>query len=226
MKIIEPVLFPFTADELEILRYAGDHFIKDYDVLINYNYQKKHYEMLEKYIDPDLAKECLKEIDCDLRIRSRPFVYMNYLQYFTILASKEKGNVVNKEEMIEWLKKTHDFTFRMFKKPNYIFSIEKIYNTIIIPKIPSYTPLDNTFNRMYGLIPNYFNIKYIVRCTLNHLVEGGNIYILDNNSYWEVRDVLVTLKDRFKIVSREPFIIQKKIKPKKELKLRKRNWLY
>jgi len=182
MKIMQPALIPFVDDELDILRLLGKKSIADCDVLINYNYQKKHFQLLENYVDPGLIDCCLEEIS-DVIFMTQAYeiieksIYKDYYRFFLCKAMRDYKAEITVEEFKDWLNQKHDFTFKMIKKPKLIFHPKRMYHNIIIPKIPEYTPLDNKFNRIHQLVPSYYDPEKIWKLSLNYLVEGGVLYL-------------------------------------------------
>lgn len=233
MKIVEPVLFPITYDILECVRIASHFNIKDCDLLLNFNFQKLHYDMIIKYIEPEmwlyledeLASKLNKIIPNfnlgDLLELTENHIYKNYFR-FIICDYLRKNEKFDLTRFKEYLTEKHDFTYKMNVKPKLIDWVDKYYNTLIIPRLWRKNDV-NRFNRIHNLPANYHDDRKIIETSSKMTLNEGVIYLLNPIDFHDVR---ISLPKYFKFSFNENFISFKKDKPQKSKTRNKINfWL-
>jgi len=187
MKYIQPVLFVDPYWEKDVLIFARDNNIYNYDVLCNYSYQKKNIELLMKYVDISLAKympfgsDIYETVDLIEKSKRR---LVDPLKYFLIHYMK-RFDGYEKELFEDYISKLKDEWKPYIKNGKFkglrSYELNRSYNTIIFGYQPkdSYTHL---YNRVYNFIPNYYNKINTWKEALEHLMEGGHAdftYITD-----------------------------------------------
>ena len=58
MKYLAPVLCVCGNSEVDLLKHVQKYWYKDYDILVPYEYQRKHFELIYGYIAPDYYSMC------------------------------------------------------------------------------------------------------------------------------------------------------------------------
>jgi len=219
-----PTLFPFVADELDILNVIWKNKILDVDIMINYNYQEIIFDLLQKYVEPGLSFHCLEEIsdvkDLSDAIESfKKTHYESYYKYFLVLAYREYGKELSLSNFKKWLGVKRYYFCRIGRNPKYIYELQKKYNSIVIPKIPLFNPMDNMFNRLYNLPPNFLDVGEIFNKSVESLINGGKIHVIDRESY----NMVIEFKNE-KIRRIDNIIFEKDIPEREEFRLQNR-WL-
>jgi len=241
MRLIEPILFPITVYPLEIFKFAGENNIQKFDILCNFGYQSNHLDLVNKYIDPTLVKSLIDVLDddyiysryrtetmvdmMDALIGKGKYVYEHYYRYFLTSYILETNRYEHSIDTLKWwTNEDKDYTFKKCFKYNKKLSIENYYNTIIIPRLWDKVQLNNVtwINLMYGLLPISFTQFKTIKLAGEHLMEGGNMYILRPEDYgktfWELGDDFELKMDK------DPWCFTKKQAPKKP-KTNEINWL-
>ena len=242
MRLTEPILFPITVYPLEIFKFAGKYSIQNFDVICNYGYQTHHLDIVDRYVDSELKEKFINILGSSpitgyyntdsfveeiyQYIDKKRIIYELYYRYFLtsyILESRQYEH--NTESLIAWLDIDKDYTFKKCSKYTQKTTIKDYYNTIIIPRLWSKVQLENVtwINKMYGMLPISFNQSKVIKLAGDHLMEGGNMYILRPEDYgrtfWE-------LEDDFDInMDKDPWCFTKKKAPKKTKTTNEINWL-
>lgn len=217
MNYIEPILYVAGDNEMSILGHSNQKIKRDFDIMIPYEYQRKHFELILDYIAPEYYKMCPTRIsyhDTLNDIEKSP--YGDYFKYFYIKFILHNGEY-NAKEFIRWLNYSHPI---YIKKRNIkilrCFELKRYYNTIVIDLN---TSTGNRWNRLWNLSPNLFNKNTILEA-LKHLTEGGKLVFLNTKgNYNKIWDYTRT---GFKEIEENYFI--KEETPKNEFKL-PRKWL-
>ena len=240
MKLIEPILFPIAPRPLEIMKIAGLHNIKSFDVLPNINPYYNHFDLVFNYIDPELLKNAVFELfDEDTpeeeiglesfvnywvdKIKQVNSPYSAYYRYFIttfllIHPDYEKQHLTLKL----WLDNIDlNFTFKKCFTFNKLTSPKRSYNTIIIPRL--WTKAEKGvipwINLLHDSTPRYFNQEKVVNHASEHLLDGGRIYVLRPQDFWKV---MYSVGDDFDI---EDAVLTKKTSPKTKTQTNNINWL-
>ncbi len=149
MKIIEPVLFPVTYDLLECLKIASENKITNCFFLQNFNFQKIHFDIITKYIEPKMWQFLLDELSSNMAHSIIPNFNLGdaieiigdniYKKYFLFILcdyiEKHAGHFRGYKHFKEYLDGKHDFSYKRNIKPKLISEINGYYNTIIIPRL-------------------------------------------------------------------------------------------
>jgi len=227
MRYIEPVLFPINIDLMEVFKIIGNNNIKDVDIYGNYNYQEIHHKLIMNYVDPDLLNYCCDHLnaygDIELADVVKNFninIYKNHFLFFLCSYIKEVGVFEGIDQFKEWLQQERDYTYKKVTQPKYIESITSYYNTVIIPKLWRSNSLGNQLNRLQGISANYFDQEATISKAYEHLIEGGKLYLYNKRDY---SIVLNAIGDDYDEV--EPYVFQKRIKPKPKTKTTLKLWL-
>jgi len=178
MKYIQPVLFVDPYWEKDVLIFARDNNIYNFDVLCNYSYQKKNIELLMKYVDVSLAKnmpfgnDIYETVDLIEKSKQKlvdPLKYflIHYMKRFDGYEKAYFEDYISKLKD-EWKPYIKNGKFKVLRN----HELNRSYNTIIFGYQPkdAYTHL---YNRIYNFIPNYYNKIKTWQEALKHLMEGG-----------------------------------------------------
>lgn len=232
VRIVEPVLFPISVNEIDVLKFCGEHNIKDVDIILNYGYQLTHYNMLIAYVDPELQVSCIEAIKDTVEYDdvftfidevSKILIENVYKDYYLLFLCtflkeiKSKHNFM--EEFSKWLYTPHDYTYKMTTKPRLIFNLQRYYNTVIIPKLWDDNS-GNLYNRIHQYPANYFSQKDTIKEAGKHLIEEGQLCIINSSDYGKV---LFSLEGDYKEVNKNVF--QKQKIPKKVIRIGHENKL-
>lgn len=224
---IEPVLFPVTVDVLEVYKFINKYYIKDADLVMNYYYQIKESAVIWGWSNWDLFNKFIEEWDfLDEEQAHELFAnkhYKDQLIFWYCRYLQEVGDTENLEDVYTWLEENHDnWVFRrVVPKPMFLYDINRYYNTIIIPKLWTDSGLGNRLNRIWGEPANYYDQIETIKKSIDHLLNGGKLYLLNERDYQYV----VHLLGEFKMI--EDNVFQKNEPPKKSKTNNKtiRKWL-
>lgn len=217
MNYIEPILYVSGDNEMFILDHSDQKIKKDFDIMIPYEYQRKHFELILDYIAPEYYKMCISRYtlyDTINDIGKSP--YSDYFKYFLVKFLMDNGKY-DAKDFIRWLNKSHPIYIkkRNIKILRY-FDLKRYYNTIVIDLDIS---KGNKWNMLWGLPPNLFNKNTMLK-VLDYLTEGGKLVFLHPEySHGKIFDYTRT---GFKEIEEHYFI--KEETPKNEFKLPRR-WL-
>lgn len=242
MRLIEPILFPITVYPLEIFKFAGKYNIQNFDILSNFGYQTHHLILVNKYIDLELHEKFIDILASipihgyhttesfvhyvDSHIKRVKTAYGLYYKYFLtqyILESNAYEHTIS--DLMVWLDEDRDYTFKKCSKYNKKTSINEYYNTIIIPRLWDRIQLENVtwVNKMNPILPISFTQSKVIKAAGEHLIGGGNMYILRPEDYgrtfWELGDDFELKMDK------DPWCFTKKKAPKKTKTTNEINWL-
>lgn len=239
MRLIEPILFPICVYPLEILKFAGEHSIQNFDIITNFGYQYNHLTLLDKYIELELHEKFIDVLSSapmrgfhntdsfvywiEFFIIENGSVYGIYYKYFlTKYILESKGYEHTIEDLIAWLDRDNDYIFKKCFKFNRKTSLSDYYNTIIIPRLWTSTQLDNVawINKMYRRLPISFNQSKVIKSAGDHLIGGGNLYVLNQKDYGKI---FWALGSSFK--NNESWSLVKKETPLKSKTTNEINWL-
>ena len=106
MNYIEPILYVAGDDEIFILNHAKENRKEDFDVMIRYDYQKKHFELLNNYIAPEYYKLCPDKQKFFLEYEIEEVPYGDFFKYFYIKYLQEK-KIFKRLEFKKWLDQEH-----------------------------------------------------------------------------------------------------------------------
>jgi len=217
MKIIEPVLFVDPYWEMIVLRFAWKNNIKDFDVLCNYSYQKRNFELLARYIDPTLIRSVPvgKDITSTIELMEESkladifkYFLIEYLKQYSGFNAFSFDDFLNNFKLDYYVRKSN---FKLIRD----FELSRSYNTIIYWNQPDEIDFQ-FFNRIYGFIPNLYNKTETWIKASEYVMELGYLDftrtsprdfgimldVIQNNKYKEIFE----------------YIYQKKKMPKKEFK--------
>lgn len=217
MKYIQPILYICGNDEMFILNLAKEKYKYDFDILVPYDYQRKHIELLNSYIAPEYYKMCPAEdsIKATLK-RFDESSYKDFFKYLLICYLKTELHY-NRTRFLKWLNGEHSVYIKekSFDVLKY-YELKRYYQTIVVD-------LDlengNRWNRVWSLAPNVYNKKSF-RTITDHLLEEGKIVFLNVDGNW--RTMYEYIEEGFTEVEQHCFIKNKTIK--NEFKI-PRNWL-
>ena len=217
MKLVQPILYVCGNDELSFLNYIKENYRHDYDVLVPYDYQRKHISLLTGYIAPEYYKMCPAEDSQSETYKAMDKSnYRQFFIYFLICFLKEETHY-NRTRFLMWLNKHHPLYMkeRNFDVLKY-YELKRYYQTIVVD-----LELDNgnLWNRMWGLAPNVYK-KKSVRIILDHLLEQGKVMFINVKGNW--KKVYDYTETGFTEIEPNCFIKNKTVK--KEFK-KPRNWL-
>jgi len=182
MKLYAPALLVGGTNEIELLRNIVDNNIFEYDILVNYEYQRKHFEILRHYVNTELydmfpAYRSFKKTVKKVKSSGWPDEFMYILTKF--LQTQE----YKKKDMKAWLKQPRK-KFIITRNPKILrhYDLKKSYETVIIDM----EEIDGNFwNRYYGLPANYYNSEVMVKKVLSRLREDGVVIFL-NTKYIDI----------------------------------------
>lgn len=238
MKYIEPILFPITVNPIKVLKFAGEHNLQDFDVLINYGYQKIHYELFYKYVDPDLMDKMIQEnpILSEYDFHGEPSflidkiltplntsVYKEYYKLFLInYMINNMKHTYQTNDFYNYLKEKHDFTFKKCFTYRAINRIDNYYNTIIFLDFwdKKFMNIYSAINRLYGLLPISLDQEEVIFNAGEHLIDGGRLYNFSSENFGKL---LFALGDNFDVNNSK--VLLKKNDAPKEPKKKQINWL-
>ena len=217
MRYVQPILYVCGNDELFMLNHIKEHYRHDFDVLVPYDYQRKHIFLLTGYVAPEYYEMCPVEDSLSETLNAiDKSPYAEYFLYFLICFLKEES-YYNKVPFQMWLDKKHPIYIKekSFDVLKY-YELKRYYQTIVVD-----LDLDNGnfWNRMWDLIPNVYKKKSIDRIT-DHLLEEGKIIFLNMKGNW--RKIYDYTESGFTEVEDNCFMKNKTTK--KEFKI-PRNWL-
>lgn len=216
MRYVQPILFVAGDNEMETLIHAKETYREDFDILIPYEYQRRHYKLLLNYVAPDyynmcpvkpLLKDTLKDID------KSP--YGDYFKYFLISFLKQSN--WSPEDFTDWLNQPHHLYFKEHNiKILRFYELKTYYQTVVIDLN---LKNGNRWNRMWDLPPNIFNV-ITVNTILHHLSEGGRLYFTNTERNWD--KIFDYTRYGFDQIEEDLYI--RKITPKMNFKI-PRKWL-
>ena len=218
MKFIQPVLFVDPYWEKKVLLMALNNAIYDFDVLCNFNYQKRNFELLLKYIDINLVDRMsfgkTLEETVDL-INSSRHELVDYFKYFLIsyLKIHKKYEESSFHDYITNIQQGWQSYIKIIKKLNILrlSDLKRGYNTIVFCPHPDDVNR-HLYNRIYNFIPNYYERGETWNLALLYLMDGGfadfrlvpNLYyshieyIMDDN-YEEIEELLYKKLEKGKV---------------------------
>lgn len=180
MRYVQPILFVAGDDEMATLVRYKETYREDVDIVVPYEYQRNHYNLLLNYVAPDYYGMCpvrLSLSDTLKDIEKSP--YGDYFKYFLI--SFLKKNQWSSGNFTRWLQRPHHLYFKEHNiKILRYYELKNYYQTIVMDL--NLTD-GNRWNRMWGLAPNIFNTNTVNTILLN-LSEGGKLYFTNIEGNW------------------------------------------
>ena len=218
MKIIQPVLFVSGDDEMATAILAKDSWKKDWDVLIPYEYQRKHFEMIFNYVAPEYYQKCPVKDTLENSIKEiSGSAYREYFMYFLVsfmIYNKQGG--YDPKLFQDWLDKKHSLYIGRRADILRYYDVRKYYQTIVIDlNIGD----GNKWNRLCGLTPNYFG-QHTIFYILQYLSDGGKVIFV--NIKGNMKKIFDYTRVGYEEIEED--IFRKIPSPKKKFKIA-RNWL-
>lgn len=182
MRYVQPILYVCGNNELSMLNHIKEHYRHDFDILVPYDYQRKHIKLLNGYVAPEYYKLCpVKDTQSETLEAINGSPYADYFIYFLICFLKEEL-YYDKTRFSLWLNKRHPIYMRgkSFDILKY-YELKRYYQTIVVD-----LDLDNGnfWNRIWRIAPNVYKKKSISKI-LDHLLEEGKVIFLNVKGNWK-----------------------------------------
>lgn len=210
VKFVKPGLLVGGFNEYALLDFVDD--MSDVDVLVYYEYQRKHFDLIKNYFPPQLWQECPIEDTLERTVDSFDSkIYSDYFKYMIVKFLQK--NEYDPESFSEFLNSPKPLVKPFESSIIRHYEIRKYYQTMIID-------MDlgngNKWNRFYGLPPSFFEYS-LLENVLDHLMEEGVVRFI-NSSLWDVLELV----DGFEEVEEN---VYRKMKTKKQVYKKPRMYL-